>query len=122
MKNWLRHNRLSSLMRGLVCLAAGTTVCALALRPAQALILDTFLEDFDSRTAGATIDGVDFWTVTAGSSADAMIQTGVTPSPSSRVPGPWGRLAMDHRPWTMDKRGTWHLTPGSHSIHPIAEV
>lgn len=45
---------------------------------AYAVILDTYVEDFDSRTADATINSVDLWSVTAGSAANALVESSVT--------------------------------------------
>ncbi len=52
---------------------------------AQALVLDSFMENFDSRTAGASINGVEFWEVSAGSASNALIQTTVTPDGSGKA-------------------------------------
>ena len=46
---------------------------------AQAVVLDSYAEDFESRTADATIHDQESWTVTAGSTSDALVQSSVTP-------------------------------------------
>lgn len=50
----------------------------------QAAVLDTYLEDFDSRKDGATIDGVDSWRVTQGESSSVIVQSSLTATGSGR--------------------------------------
>ena len=52
---------------------------------ADALVLDSFIEDFESRTAGSSINGVEFWAVNTGSISNAMVQTSVTPGGTGKA-------------------------------------
>lgn len=52
---------------------------------AQAVVLDSFVEDFEGRTADATIHDAEFWKVTAGSTLDALVQSSVTPRGSGKA-------------------------------------
>ncbi len=54
-------------------------------RNAQAVVPDSYLEDFDGRLDGATINGVDSWTVMQGDANNAMVKSGVTFSGSGKA-------------------------------------
>lgn len=50
-----------------------------------AAVLDSYLENFDSRQDGATIDSIDSWSVSQGATTGALVQSSVTPSGSGRA-------------------------------------
>ena len=61
-------------------------LCSLWLvAPAWAVVLDSSKEDFEARTLDATIHGAEFWTVTAGSTSSAMVQSSVTPGGTGKA-------------------------------------
>ena len=88
--------------------ALAVAVSLLVSGTASAVVLDTFQEDFDSRTADATINGQELWSVTEGSTSSAVVQSSTTPKGSGKAL----KLASASTPVTVVRSATYGgLTP-----------
>ncbi|HEX9779635.1 MAG TPA: DUF6701 domain-containing protein [bacterium] len=65
--------------------AAAIALLVAATPPLRAQILDSFVENFESYPPSSSIDGAEFWAVTQGAAASAMVQSAVTPGGTGKA-------------------------------------
>ncbi len=64
--------------------------------PASAVLTDSYLEDFEGRENGVSLNGIDSWSLTQGVAANAVVQSGLTFSGSGKSLKLIGALSTVH--------------------------